>query len=212
MVGLGAIPTCRKNAKAWLIRRNIVVFSLQSEGGPCHHINLADLPSSERRAYLARCAAETGLPPGEYDDVAHSAFLQAPASMRAKAERKAAMACLLVSIREDAGWPDRIAIVRKQFGKAGTSKPSLKRLLSAVKGVDPINYAPALLPAYDPQTSSADVTDKAWSLFMTILRDAAPDFPVIQAWRDVRDVAVKMDWNWPTYVTVNRRWNALPEA
>lgn len=47
---------------------------------------------------------------------------------------------------------------------------------------------------------------------MTIVRDASPDFPLRQAWRDVRDIAKLRGWDWPSYVTVNRRWNALPPS
>ena len=132
--------------------------------------------------------------------------------MQAEAERKAAIACYLVSIRGTASWPDRLALVQEKFGSKGTSKPSLKRLLSAVKGVDPINYAPALLAGYKNVSGKAEVTDDAWRTFMTIIRDAGPDFPLSQAWRDVRDIAVTRGWDWPTYMTVTRRWNALSDA
>lgn len=47
---------------------------------------------------------------------------------------------------------------------------------------------------------------------MTIIRDAGEEFPLKQAWRDVRDLKNKMGWQWPSYVTINRRWNGLPEA
>ena len=47
---------------------------------------------------------------------------------------------------------------------------------------------------------------------MTVIRDAAPEFPIKQAWRDVRDIAKVKDWQWPPYVTINCRWNALPKA
>jgi len=124
---IGRIPACRKNARVWLDREGVTVTMLSSEGGPCGHVLVSDLPTVERRAFLTNLAGQTGLPPGKYDEDAHATFIQATASMRAKAERKAAMACLLVSIRDSAGWPDRIAIVRKQFGKNGTSMPSLKR-------------------------------------------------------------------------------------
>lgn len=176
------------------------------------YIQFSDLPTLERRAYLERIADQSGLPPGEYDEDAHYHLLQAPATMRDEAERKAAMVALLVSIRHTAGWPDRVALLRKKFGDKGTSKPHLKRLLAKVKDVDPINYAPALLAGYKGKSAPAEVTDVAWSFFMTILRDASPDFPIIQAWRDVRDVSKAKGWNWPHYVTINRRWNALPDA
>jgi len=208
IIGLDSLPSTKMGAHKWLKRHEIPL----TKEGKRFVFHLSDLPEPERRAYLTKCAADTGLPPGAYDDAAHATFWQAPVTMRAEAERKAAIACLLVSIRAHAGWSDRLALVRKRFGRKGTSKPSLKRLLAAIKGVDPINYTPALLAGYKTPAARAVISDKAWSLFLTILRDAAPDFPLIQAWRDVRDLAPANEWKWPTYVTVNRRWNALPEA
>ena len=69
---------------------------------------------------------------------------------------------------------------------------SLRRILRAVGGLDPVNFAPALLPGYARAGSPpAEISDEAWSFFMTTLRDAGPQFPLKQAWRDVRDVARK---------------------
>lgn len=47
---------------------------------------------------------------------------------------------------------------------------------------------------------------------MTTIRDAGEDFPLKQAWRDVRDLKNEMGWQWPSYPTINRRWTALPDA
>ena len=55
--------------------------------------------------------------------------------------KKAEIARLLVSIVRRISWPDRLHLVHEKFGKAGNSKPRLKALLTAVKGVDPINYS-----------------------------------------------------------------------
>lgn len=173
---------------------------------------VSTLPDPERRACLIRSAEQTGLPVGEYDDEAHATFWQAPASMRAEAERKAQILYPLQSIRHQSRWPDRLSIVQGRFGEKGTSKPNLKRLLSVVKGVDTINYAPALLASYKSGSTPLNITDDTWRTFMTIIRDTGPDFPIRQAWRDVRDIAKVKGWEWPHYVTVNRRWRALPEA
>ena len=47
---------------------------------------------------------------------------------------------------------------------------------------------------------------------MTAIRDGGEGFPLLSAWRDARDVAPVMGWQWPNYQAVLRRWNALPEA
>jgi hypothetical protein len=47
---------------------------------------------------------------------------------------------------------------------------------------------------------------------MTTIRDAGEGFPLIQAWRDVRHVKAKMEWDWPRFPTVFRRWQSLSVA
>jgi hypothetical protein len=77
------------------------------------------------------------------------------------------------------GWNDRLHALRKQFGDNTPSKATLKRYLAAVRGVDPVNFAPALIPDYQTcGAPPAEITDDAWSLFMTIIRDAAATFPL----------------------------------
>ncbi|WP_165971728.1 DNA-binding domain-containing protein [Meridianimarinicoccus aquatilis] len=175
-------------------------------------MRLSDLPEPERRAFLDQHIAERGLPAGDYDDAAHAAFLAAPAAKREKAERKADIARYLLSIKDHAGWPDRVALVRAKFGTAGTSKDNLKLLLRQVKGLDPINFAPALLPKTRNTNRAKPIAREAWSFFMTTISRAGPDFPLAQAYRDVRDVAKVRGWAWPSYPTVFRRWDALPHA
>ncbi|RBO54522.1 hypothetical protein DSD19_03830 [Rhodovulum sp. BSW8] len=69
-----------------------------------------------------------------------------------------------------------------------------------------------LLPGCKGNTALAEVSDEAWQFFVTTIRDAAPELPLWQAWRDVRDVARRKGWAWPSWPTVYRRWQALPEA
>ena len=133
--------------------------------------------------------------------------------MRDGAERKAAIARDLMTLGSQLTWAERIAILRGRHGEDGTSKPSLMRISKAVEGVDPINFAPALLADYSRDGApKADLSEAAWSLFLTIIRDAGEGFKIKSAWRDVRDLSLQFSWQWPDFVTVWRRWNALPEA
>ena len=211
VVGLGSIPTCRKNAKRWLERAGVAFTWLKTEGGDAPHISLADLPEPERIAYLEREITAKALPQGEYDDAAHSAYLAAPVSIRSEAERRAAYVRILTKLGVSVGWDERLRILRNEFGENTPSKVTLKRYLKAVKGVGPINFAPALMPDY--KTGGAprvELSDEAFSLFMTIVKKAAPTFPLKQAWRDVRDIAKVNGLAWPSFPTVYRRWKALP--
>ena len=212
LAGVGRIPNHRTSASRWLRRHGVPTSWRSGKGGRIEVVSLADLPEPERRAYLERDLAACRLEPGAYDDAAHAAFAAAAPSLRAEAERRAAIVRLLLSVRERAGWPERLRLVRERFGAKAASKPTLKRYLKAVDGVDPINFAPALLPGYRPTARRAEMSEEAWRFFLTTLRDAGASFPLKAAWRDVRDVAEARGWAWPSYATVHRRWEALPEA
>lgn len=216
LCGVGAVPTCRKAAGKWLAARGISTQTIRSEGGLCEIAALSDLPLDVRRAYELRQIEAAGLEPGEHDAEAHERFAEATPAMQSIALRKAEIARFLIKA---GATPERgltgelVAAVRKEFGSKGTTNTSLRRILEAVAGVDKVNFAPALCPGYArtgrPQ---AAISEAAWAFFMTTIRDAAPWFPIKQAWRDVRDVARKRGWAWPKYETVWRRWDALPEA
>lgn len=95
-----------------------------------------------RIAYTERQIAASGLASGTYDDAAQAAFCAACPSMRAKAERKAEIDRFLVTAGKALTWPQKVAMVAQNFRPEGASKPNLTRLLKAVEGVDPINFAP----------------------------------------------------------------------
>jgi len=89
----------------------------------------------------------------------------------------------------------------------------LNRISTAVEGVDPINFAPALVADYRLQGAPrTTVSDTAWSFFLTTLRDAGPQFPLKQAWLDVRDLKAVKRWDWPSWAAIFWRWDSLPEA
>ena len=207
LMGIGSIPASKPACLAWLERQGLVGAKV----GNAFAFQLSDLPEQERRAYLERNSSSNEMPMGDYDDAAHMRLLEAPATMRAEADRKAEIARLLLTL-DGVVWAERVDLVQKKFGSKGTSKPRLKAILKAVENVDPINFAPALLAKHKGRIKSAETSEQAWSFFMTIIRNASPDFPIIAAWRDVRDVAKAKGWHWPPYVTINRRWNALPKA
>lgn len=208
LMGVGLIPHSKPACLAWLKRNRVSAIFF----GNIFCFQLSDLPAPERLAYLERSIATLGLPLGTYDDAAHGVFMKAPALMRERAERNAAMVRFLVSLGQRVGWSERLCLLHRKFGADCPSKATLKRYLKAVKDVDPINYAPALVPGYKGKVATADISDKAWQFFLTTIRDAGPEFPWIQAWRDTRDVGRRMGWAWPSYPTTYRRWTGLSEA
>ena len=212
ILGVGRIPKDRTSASRWLAQNGVPVRVAEGDGRKPEFVDLTDLPEPERLAYLRRQLEDQHLDPGNYDDEAHAAFMKAAPARRQRALRKAEIAALLVTLGSDVPWPERLRLVHERFGTDGASKPRLKAVLTAVKGVDPINFAPALLDGHKGNATRAAISDEAWSFFMTTLRDAGPDFPLKQAWRDVRDLAGRRAWDWPEYTTVWRHWSALPNA
>ena len=206
ILGLPDLPTSKRGIQKWLKGHDVPL----TVDGQRFTFALSDLPPEVQRAYLERDIAASGLPVGTYDDAAHAGMMDATPAMRATAEAKAAIARDFLAIGSRMTWGEKLAFIRRQHGKDGTSEKSLARILRAVKGVDPINFAPALLSDHSRLGRPAtEISEAAWSCFMTSIRDAGPDFPLISAWRDVRDVAPAFGWQWPVYRTVLRRWNAL---
>jgi putative transposase len=209
IAGLGGVPASKPACLAWLERHKVT--RVRGEGQE-YLFRLSDLPEPVRLAHAARRSQECGLPVGAYDDAAHKALMKAPASLRDEAERRAEIARFVLGLGGELSLAAKAKAARAEFGADGTSEASVKRLLKAVAGVDPINFAPALLPRYKSAKEGVPMSPDAWAFFMTTIRDAGPQFPLRQAWRDVRDVARKRGWAWPSFPTVWRRWNALPIA
>ena len=207
--GIGGLPESKMGCLKWLKRHDVQAVK---SGSQALLFALSDLPDSVRLAYAARRSQERGLVAGAYDDAVHKVLMEAPASLRDEAERRAEIARFVLGLAGKLSLAEKARAVRAEFGAEGTSEASVKRLLKAVAGVDPINFAPALAPRYKSAKEGAPVSPEAWAFFMTTIRDAGPQFPQRQAWRDVRDVARKRGSAWPSFPTVWRRWNALPIA
>ena len=211
ILGVGSIPKHRTSATRWLVYTGVRVVKRVGHARQIEEVAFSDLPSPVRRAYVERQLETAGQPPGAYDETAHERLAEMPPKMRAEAERKAEIARVLLTVGKALPWSQKLSLIKSRFGSKGVSQPSLTRLLTAVKGVDPINFAPALMADYRLDCApSAPLSDAAWSFFMTTLRDAGEQFPLQQAWRDVRDVAPVEGWNWPSWLTVYRAFKKLP--
>ncbi len=208
IAGVEGLPGSFFGVRKWLTRMQIPTTLV----GKNLTFAVTDLPAPVRIAYLTRELERSGMDAGKHDAEAHARYLAAPAGLRAEADRRAAIVHEFIKLPVATLWSDRAQVISRKFGAKGTDTCTLRRYLQAVKGVDPINFAPALLRRRGGGAAKAETTPEAWSFFMTVIRDAAPTFPLVSAWRDVRDVAPSRDWHWPSYPTVFRRWTALPEA
>lgn len=213
ILGVGKIPSDRTAATKWLAKNSVPIFTVENDRRNPAAIRLIDLPEAERLAYLQQESENLHLDPGVFDDVAHEAFMQAPPSRRERAERKAEIARFLVSLGDTIVWREREKLVHELFGAKGNSEQRLKDIVKRVQGVGTINLAPALLDNYTCGTKGrADMSEDAWRFFMTTIKKAAPEFPLVAAWRDTRDVGKKRGWAVPSSSTFYRRWNALSVA
>lgn len=209
IIGLSGLPKSPQGLRKW-IRANSVPHQ---RTGATIKIGVGDLPSDIRRAFYARECEHWDLPLGTFDDAAQMALLAATAKARARAEHRARIATLLVGGRaRGLRETELFELAREKFGSKGTSTATLKRILKAVKGVDPINFVPALLDDYKPAPERALMTDEAWQFFLTLISNGAPEFPLRSAWRDTRDVGASIGWDVPSFPTFFRRWQGLSEA
>lgn len=207
--GCGPCPEHRSSLSRFMVKKGIEIIVSRDDGRKRELVNVADLPDNIRRAFLEKHIAAQGMAAGTYDDDAHAVFEEAPATMRAAALRKADMAVYLLSIRAHHGWPERLAMMREKFGEKGVTVPSLKRLLAKVKGVDPVNFAPALLAGYTCTATTAPISEEAIKALKTLYKKKGPEWPFLSAWKDIRDVKDQFGWDWPSYSTVRRWFNNL---
>lgn len=167
LCGVGSVPGHRTSASQWLRQAGIPLHIGTGNGGRFEYVLGRDLPTEVRRAYELRDIDNAGLPAGEYDDAAHDRFAEATPTMQATALRKAEIARFLIKCGGSyKGLPGMLCnAAREVFGSDGTDKMTLRRILRAVEGVDPVNFAPALLPAYAREGKAAEMSPEAWAFF-----------------------------------------------
>ncbi|PKP62388.1 MAG: hypothetical protein CVT86_07920, partial [Alphaproteobacteria bacterium HGW-Alphaproteobacteria-8] len=148
LLGIMDIPSHRTSAKRWLARAGVTIRVMDGDGRKPEAVELSDLPEEVQRAYAEREIARAGLEPGEWDAEAQVCFLDATPTMRSAALRRAEIARFMLARQEHMGSGALARAVRERFGSVGTSEISLRRIREQIKGVAPINYAPALLHDY----------------------------------------------------------------
>ena len=82
--GIADIPASKPACLAWLRRTGFTPIVVRQK----HLFELSALPEEVRKAYLQRHFDGLDLDPGEYDDAAHAAFMEAIPSRRQRAEQK----------------------------------------------------------------------------------------------------------------------------
>jgi putative transposase len=193
IAGLPGVPDSKFGVHKWLKRLAIRLF----EDGNRFIFAPSDLPAPLRAAFLDREAEEYGLDPGDYDEAAHARLEEATPRMRARAEADAQVVWF-IKARVQAGLSqeDAFKAARAKFGAKGTSRATLLRNMKAVKGVDPVNFAPALLADHSreggPKGPRAKMSPEAWAYHYFRLQHArwcrACMVPVSDTSREVKPV------------------------
>lgn len=78
-----------------------------------------------------------------------------------------------------------------------------------------MNWAPALAPAYQGRTVTAEVSPEAWEMFEDLIGLSGKNgtgYPLKAAWQKIDDQKALRGWAWPCYRTVMRHWERLDEA
>jgi len=197
LYGLSDLPKSKKGVLKWLQRLAVPVTRV----GQTFTFALSDLPTEVCLAYVTRKIEAAGLPVGTCDEAAHDAFADMPPKMRAEAERKAAVARLLMTAGKLLSWPEKIALAASALGRRGASDASSRRVSGDIEGVDPIHFAPALLADHHVGRKPTEISTEAWSCFLTALREADEGYPLRSAGRDGRDLAPAQGWRWPSWPT-----------
>lgn len=213
ITGLQGVPGTNRGVRDWLKRLAVPLV----EDGNRFTFALSDLPAPVRVAFLDREAAEFGLDPGQYDEAAHARLEDATPRTRARAEADARLVTF-IKARVQAGLSqeDAFKAARAKFGAKGTSRATLLRNMKAVKGVDPANFAPALLTDHcrvgGRKGPAAGESPEAWAYFLKLIEDAHEEWPLAAAYDRVERIKAQMGWHWPSRATIYNRWNALPQS
>jgi len=217
LLGLGGVPSDRTSASNWLKRQGVQLVKIEGDGRNPEAVNLSDLPAPVRAAFLDREAEEFGLDPGDYDEAAHARLEEATPRMRARAESDARVVWFIAA-RVQAGLSQEAAFKAAQakFGAKGTSRATLLRNMKAVKGVDPVNYAPALLADHSreggPKGPRAAISSEAWAYMLKSIEEAHEEWPLAAAYDEVERIKAHMGWHWPSRGTIYNRWYDLPQS
>lgn len=212
LLGIGSIPFDRSSASKWLVRKQVPTCMRSGRGGDTEYVHLHDLPEQVQRAYLERVAEDAGLDTGTYDDAAHIELLKRPFKAQSKAH-ESALKLMFITKRERVGltW-DQIEEAGKAEFKDFPTRNTWKSWKRKTKGVDPANWAPALVPDWKGSGTGHAVSEEAMERLVELMMLTGKNgrgYTLKGAYLEVKSEAKEKGWNWPALHTVRRRWNAM---
>ncbi len=202
-----ALPKSGRKVRSRLNNSPIELFRVPSNGGSALAVLFEDLPPDTQTAYLQRLH---GVAPEDGPDAAlWAAYAGKAPKIRKAAERNLA-AMLSFHDKLDAGLRVNRAVA-ETCKETGVSVASIHRLRLRVKDVPRADWLPVLAANYcPPPREKAPMSEEAWSFFLSFLQHSAPRMPLSTAHRETETAAKNEGWEWPAYLVVWRRWDALP--
>ena len=213
LAGCGGIPRHRSSASRWLRDRGVPISVLPGDGRKPEAVQLSDLPEPEQKAYRQRLAEQHQVSPGTQDDAAWLAFLKRPKSVQDRAHRRF-LILMFIAAREAQGLAQSAILL--EAGEKFSDLPSRQtiwRWKTAVAGVDPANWEPALAPDFEGVAPMADMSPEAEEFLKNTVFTGGMNgtgLPFKHAFRRTKERAEREGWVIPSFSTVRRRFLALP--
>jgi len=203
----GVLPDNRGSAARAAKRKGWQLVRVRGNGGLQYAVHRDELSDADRIAFLRENM-------GVADAAATDAelwrrFNEAPHNVQAGAKRRLNLLNAVES-RQDAGQ-SLYAATNEVAAEHGVSVGTIRRIVKIVRDVPRCDRLPALAKRYRGAAPNENaVSPEAWRYFLTCIARSSAPRPLKACFDDTAEAAELNGWAWPTYVTVWKRWRALP--
>lgn len=202
----GCLPQSGRKVRERFSKSSIRVMQIPVNGGMASAVEWKDLPEDTQVAYVQRA---NGIAANESAD----ADLWHEFALKSKAVQEDAKSALnaLISFEEKVsdGRSNKGAI-EEVCEETGFSPAYLYKIRAKVRDVPRANWLPVLAANYKGGGRKADMSEEAWTFFVSFLKESSARMPLTKAYRKTVEAAGVFGWEWPSYGTVRNRWEELP--
>lgn len=186
----GRFPVDTKWTRGSVKELGIPTHAANTKGGAALAVRFSDLPPDTQIACLQRVhgvAADDGP-----DAALWSAFVAKSAGVREAAERALAILASFEK-RLESGRTTKEA-TEATCAETGLSRPTIKRMRAKVGDVSRADWLPTPAANYKGGGNKAEMSEDAWTYFLSILEKSDKRFPLSSAHRDTTNAAKLFDW------------------
>lgn len=202
-----SFPRHSNGVRKYLRSHRVRTVQCTTNGGTAVGVAWGDLSEDTRIAYLQRAAGVTE--EDEPDHAVWSALAAKKPASRERAERDhSALLSFEEKVQQGQGPTQATREVCQEFG---VSWQHVRNLRDRVEGIPRADWLPTLAPGYKPGGRRVEISDDAWTFFLSFLKESSPRMPLTRAHRETLDAAELHGWAWPSYGTVLNRWNDIPK-